>query len=692
MMRNRQKTNRFLLLGLVLFCRFFSLSAQEAADTNKVNRLPEIQIGGDYFKTEINAAAIQTITIRQLENLPTLQLSDALKYMSGVVVKDYGGAGGMKTVSIRGLGSQHTGVSYDGIPLTDCQTGQIDLSKVALDNIASVSVVTGECGLLTPARLFSYSNIIRINSIREILSEKPVHLKIAMTAGSYGLLAPQFFFEHIVKSKKQNDRSFVWNLSADYLYSKGDYPFVMHYGSANDSTSIERRQNTDVSAFNSEANFIYRHNKYQLLHVKWYYYDSDRGLPSATIFYNLDSHQRLSNRNTFGQLNYRYQINPSLFYMLSAKFNYDFTHYVDSAYLNANGLLDNQYEQYEGYLSNVMMFIPFTFKTDTIHGTSKGTPFPLQFSLSNDLFYNQLEGNTMDIAHPRRFTTMTALAARFSHPIVSVSGNLLLTTVNNKTDNAAVGNYVHLSPAVNVSIAAHKHCHIRAFYKNIFRMPTFNDLYYREVGNLDLAPEKTHQCDLGVVMDDQRLASGKVSLSASLDGYFNLVKDKIVAFPSRNLFSWTMLNFGKVWIGGAELNANLQYQFVKKYWLRLSGNCTYQKAVDRTDPTGKTFNHQIPYTPVWSGSASLSVDMPWLTVSYSLIVCGDRYALGQNIPSNLVEGYVDHSVTIGHTYSIKDVKLGFKCELLNLANRNYEIVRNYPMQGFGWRVKILFEY
>ena len=46
----------------------------------------------------------------------------------GVTVKDYG-IGGLKTVSVRSLGANHTTVSYDGIALTDVQSGQIDIGR-----------------------------------------------------------------------------------------------------------------------------------------------------------------------------------------------------------------------------------------------------------------------------------------------------------------------------------------------------------------------------------------------------------------------------------------------------------------------------------------------------------------------------------------------------------------------------------
>lgn len=675
-----------MYVGLFLFLSVSNAWAQQTErDSSKVHRLEEVQIGGWYYKTESSAAAIQTLTAKQIENLPTLQLSDALKYMSGVVVKDYGGTGGMKTVSVRGLGAQHTGVAYDGIALTDCQTGQIDLGRISLDNVQNISLITGlDESIFKPARLFSYSNLLTIRTM-PLRPSKSISAKIALTAGSYQLWSPQLFFEHYVKSRKKNDRYLVWNLSAGSTYSEGDYPYLLHYGGATDSTSRERRQNSDILAFTAEANLSVCIDSHQFLTAKGYFYNSDRGLPSATVYYNLNASQRLTNRNGFGQLQYTNYFTPRWYYNVGGKFNYDFTRYIDPDYLNEVGFLDNQYVQYEGYFTQTLGYKFLELKNHK--------KVNLTAALSNDIIYNQLQANTMEYVDPERYTTLTSLSLKCDNKQFALVGNLLLTTVNNCSQGEQLGNnYLHLSPALSASTLLGKAVTLRAFYKNIFRMPTFNDLYYREVGNLNLEPEKTHQWDLGVVLEQQRIAAGKMLLSASFDGYFNIVKDKIVAFPSHNLFSWTMLNYGKVWVAGAELNANCEYQFVKHYYLRLNGNVTYQKAVDRTDATGKTFNHQIPYTPVWSGSASASLQLPWITLSYALILCGERYALGQNIPANRVDGYVDHSITIGHLYDVKKCKLGFKGELLNLANKNYEIIRNYPMQGFGWRLKVWVEF
>ena len=683
------KTLRISILLFLCGLCCLGVRAQSNRDSVRAQRLKEVNINaGEPQKVYSGPAAVQQISAQQIKQLPTLQLSDALKYMSGVVVRDYGGTGGMKTVSVRGLGSQHTGVAYDDIAIADCQTGQIDLGKLSLENVASIALVVGlDDKIFVPARLFSYSSLLKINTIN-VIPEKPFSFHVGGTVGLYGLFGLQAGITHKVRSKKRDDRLFYWNLSADAMRSKGDYPYTLHYGGANDSVSHEIRKNAATQTLNTEFNAVWQIDRTQRFNVKLYYYNSARELPSATIFYNSVSHQKLWNQNAFGQVHYHKYFNDRWAYQANAKFNYDYTRYYDPDYLNAQGFLDNRYHQHESYLSNTVLFTPIHEK-DSLKRVRL-----LQFALAQDVFYQQLKANSLEYAHPGRFTSLTSLSAIVEGNRWKFNANLLLTYVDNiLAEVPDIQDYTHLSPAVGGSVNLTKTLHLRFFYKNIFRMPTFNDLYYREVGNIYLNPEKTHQWDLGLVLKEAHLAAGRITVSTTLDGYFNIVKDKIVAFPTHNLFSWTMLNYGKVYVAGAELNTFWQYRITSQYILRLNGNVTYQKAVDRTDPKSKTYNNQIPYTPLWSGSASLSLQTPWITVTYSLLGCDKRYALPQNIPANEVPGYIDQSITLNHDFNFRNTStLGLKLELLNIANKNYEIIRNYPMQGFGLRFKVVYSY
>ena len=84
-------------------------------------------------------------------------------------------------------------------------------------------------------------------------------------------------------------------------------------------------------------------------------------------------------------------------------------------------------------------------------------------------------------------------------------------------------------------------------YKNTFRVPTFNDLYYLRIGNTSLRPEKAREYNIGVTWNGKPFSFTDF-LSITLDGYYNEVTDKIVAFPST--YVWKMQNYGTVHITG----------------------------------------------------------------------------------------------------------------------------------------------
>lgn len=661
----------------------FSLSMLVAQkDSTRRQNLQEVEIVGKERPLE-SSAPIQVIRSQDLKTLPTLQLSDALKFLSGIVIKDYGGVGGMKTVSVRGLGTQHTGVSYDGISLTDCQTGQIDLSRITTENVKTISLQSGrEEDIFVPARLFSSASVINIVTLEPVFkSEKPVNLDFSFTGGSFGLVNPYFLLENrIKKQKKEDDSYYSWSLKLNYLQSDGNYPFDLHYGNRNnDSISREKRINSDVKSMNGEANFYAHFNHHSCLTAKVYYYGSKRGLPGAVIYYNTNSAQRLNNQNAFAQVHYENSFTPKVAYQVNAKFNYDQTQYLDPTYHNIEGKLDNRYIQREYYLSNSVQYRPFK---------------QWNIVLSNDLFYNNMDANLNNFAKPKRFNCLTVLATSFTSKYINVSANLLHTYVLNKVEvGEAAKDQSHWSPSAGITIKplGDNHLIMRMFYKNIFRMPSFNDLYYREVGNVNLEPEKTNQFDFGISYDDTWL--GRISFSASADLYYNMVKDKIIAIPNKNIFVWSMLNYGKVDILGTDLSFNFTYRIIKEVKVGVMGSYSFQRAWDMTNPEGKTYKNQIPYTPLHSGSAALTVETKWLTLGYSILISGKRYALGQNIDENRLKPYADQSIFIAHDFNIKNkVVLGFKAEMLNLADEQYEIIKNYPMQGRSFRIKFVLKY
>ena len=111
------------------------------AQVDSVNNLQEVLVLGKKVNTEVIKP--QTLTSKELKNLNSLNVSDALRYFAGVQIKDYGGIGGIKTVNIRSMGTNHVGVFLDGVQLANVQNGQVDLGQFSLANLESISLYNG---------------------------------------------------------------------------------------------------------------------------------------------------------------------------------------------------------------------------------------------------------------------------------------------------------------------------------------------------------------------------------------------------------------------------------------------------------------------------------------------------------------------------------------------------------------------
>lgn len=71
--------------------------------------LPTVEIKSlQESKTLRSSTPFQRIDARRIKEAGITDISDAMRRLPGVNLRDYGGAGGLKTVSVRGLGSEHT--------------------------------------------------------------------------------------------------------------------------------------------------------------------------------------------------------------------------------------------------------------------------------------------------------------------------------------------------------------------------------------------------------------------------------------------------------------------------------------------------------------------------------------------------------------------------------------------------------
>ena len=131
----------------------------------------------------------QTLKGAQLERLNALNVADALRYFSGVQLKDYGGVGGIKTINVRSMGSQHTAVYYNGVQLGNAQNGQVDLGRFSLDNMEQIQLYKGQkSDIFQSAREFGSAGNVYLTTRRPYFKDKErVHVRAQMRCGSFAI-------------------------------------------------------------------------------------------------------------------------------------------------------------------------------------------------------------------------------------------------------------------------------------------------------------------------------------------------------------------------------------------------------------------------------------------------------------------------------------------------------------------------
>lgn len=669
----------FRFTGIMVYCALCSLpllAQRQKIDTAHIYSIPEITVAERYQTREVRATTpTQVFSREELKSLHVLQVSDAVKHFAGVTVKDYGGIGGLKTVSLRSLGAEHTAVGYDGITISDSQTGQIDIGRFSLDNVDRLSLSNGQSdNIFQPARFFASAGILNIQTLTpQFKEEKQTNISASFKTGSWGLVNPSLLLEQKLSKK--------WTLSAngEWMSADGHYPYTLHYGEKGDQTSREKRKNTEVQTLRAEAGLFGNFSDTEQWRLKAYYYQSSRGLPNATTYYYDYASQHLWDKNTFIQSQYKKELSRQWVFQTSAKWNWSYQRYLDPDYKNSAGKTENNYYQQEYYLSASALYRMLD---------------NLSFSLSTDGSINTLNADLKDFAYPTRYSWLTALAGKYVNNWVTASASVLATVINEKTRRgASAGSHRKLTPYVSASFKPfdNEEFRVRLFYKNVFRLPNFNDLYYGQIGNIGLKPENTEQYNLGLTYS-KTLCDFVPHLAVTVDAYYNKVTDKIIAIPTKNLFIWSMVNLGKVDIKGVDVTGNISLQPGEKLRINLSGNYTYQRALDVTEPGNKTYNQQIPYTPRVSGSGQVGLEMPWVNLSYSFLFSGRRYMLGQNLSENRLSSYSDHSLSASRELKIRKVHTSLSVEVLNLLNKNYEIVKNFPMPGRSVRATVSVRY
>ncbi|WP_314283656.1 TonB-dependent receptor domain-containing protein [Prevotella pallens] len=674
------------LLSLTLLLALGVGTKAETTQKDSIQTIKGVEITARLTQREIVPA--QSLKNADLQRLNSQSIADALRFFSGIQLKDYGGVGGIKTVDIRSMGTHHLGIFYDGIELGNAQNGQIDLGQFSLDNIDEISLYNGQkSAIFQPASDFGNAGSVYIRTRKPRFTDgKSYNVKLKAKYGSSDLVRLSALWEQRLSSAVST------SLNAEHLTSSGKYKFnyrrVTPSGVvAYDTTAV--RQNGDIRAdrIDFNVNGILQRGYWN---TKVYFYNSQRGIPGAIVNNVWRRGERQSDLNFFVQNRFQKDITDRFSTQWLAKYAFYRTHYVnkDTTQLPA----DNRFWQQEFYLStsNAYEILP-----------------NWSISASYDFRWNKLNADTYRFVFPTRFSNMISLATAFEAPFIRIQGSVLASFIHDKLHPTtrlmpgmkATDNITKFTPALFIDFpiidkatnGASTKLSVRTFAKRSFRMPTFNDLYYTDLGNSNLKPESATQYDLGVVFNKQYNGHLLKNVQFQADGYYNTIHDKIIAYPKGQQFRWTMLNLGRVHITGIDVMGAIALQPINDLVVTARLQYTYQDARDVTNASDVFYKDQIPYIPYNSGSAIVNLAYHNWTLNYSFIYSGKRYNQQENIPNNYMQPWYTSDVSLQYDFKAFGTKCRAMLEVNNILNQKYDVILNYPMPGINGLVGLQVE-
>ncbi len=586
-----------------------------------------------------------------LQSAAPQQMAAVLQHFTGVQVKDYGGAGGLKTVNIRSLGSEHVGIFLDGIQVDNAQNMQVDLSRFSTDGIGTVALYNGQ-----KSRRLQTAKEYASGAAVHLTSDPPLHFDgsgghFRLRGGSFGTFNPSVLWDNIL------GKGVALRTQAEFLTSNGRYKYPCY-----DTTLV--RENGDIKSLRLEMQlFGTPRNGNWMLHA--YSYGSERGFPGPVIRRAAGfpfSAERQADQDIFIQGGWSQDWTDR--YSTSVKFKYanTYTHYDTHPEKNPMAMpYDVHYRQQSGYLSLAHSYIPAgSWSVD----------------LSCDIQHNSLASDAGYFVTPRRTSFTGVLAARFAREKFRAAAHLAYTGAWDRFKNPDAGGWSRRNtyrdswiPSVSLFYKPLEWLEADAYAKRSYRLPSFNDLYYTRIGNSSLAPESALQFGADI------RASFK-GWEIRISPYYNRITDKIVALPTSSQFRWTMLNIGTVDITGLDAKAGGDLD-VGSVRVSAVGRYTFQLALDHSDPDGLTYGNQIPYIPRHSGAVELETRWKVLCFSWSSTFTGTRWSRTANIPDYCIKPWTVSDASV----SLRLKKLGAGVVIGNIFNRQYQIVQGYPMPG-----------
>jgi vitamin B12 transporter len=631
----------------MLIAFFFSLNlamAQNETDTTVQYRLKEVVVTGTRLDvvSDKSPSSVTVLDKATLEARNGDVVAAAIQGSPGIYLRSYGSAGALATLSVRGQNPEHTLVLVDGQRYSNFQNGNTDLGIFSLANIERIEMARGGYSSLYGADA--------VGGVINIIMQRPqeqMRGSVASTAGSYGYQSYQGSV-----SGSEGRVGFVGDAKIER--GRGDYQYFFDDGG---TRTLLKRDDSDFRMFNTGAKVSGAALPSLNYFVSTRYADAERGSPngvSSTTNMNL---ARLRDRDVFAQAGIDWTGNENIVPRLNSSFHYGHETYTDPTYAS---------DDY--YFNRTLTISP-----------------EVRFSFSPAL--KGIAG--ADIARASIISDIVEEKVRNAQSVFLSTEHVI--TIDNELISDVIfypsiryDRYSDvtsdLSPklGINAGVLHSPNVRVRASYGKSFRMPTFNEMYFKYGGNPLLQPERSLGFDAGVVA-----AYGGYNRFSAEANYFSIhTRDRIVWSPDAD-FNYTPKNIREVASNGVELIAGWRTADGK---YSVDCNSTWTNATKQNEdfPGDPTLNKKLVYVPERVMNLSATASLYGVVLYLRETWVSRRFTSETN--DKQLPAYAATDIAVRRSFALGGASLFVKGEVSNLLNESYQIIDTYPMPLREFRV------
>lgn len=601
------------------------------------------KVSADIFSSPVK---IQLITENEILNKNGESLADVLQLAGGVFIKSYGGNASLGTISLNGLGAEHTLVLMNGFKLNSAQNAQVDLSTLSKGNIERIEVLNnGSSSIYGSESVGGVVNVITKSGI-----SSGFNAGIIAKFGSYN---QKFFQMTLAKS--------IDRFGVDFNYSKESSDNNYRYYFVNGTSRIlKERLNSAYETSFSTLNLEYSVSQFSTLRLSSFYNLIKREIPGIETGSEPSASEQ-SDKNWNSIASFETMFNKNISFRSQLNFQNNLSGYNNGIYINS-------------YYKNI-----FLSNSSQINFQKRNIQLISGYELSySSLYSNETSGDAERIQTGLYLVSEINSGTKLKiFPSVRYD---FISDINKKVVSGKFG--INFRPSDNLNL------NFKTSIGNNFSAPTFNELYWKDLGNTYLVPETSVNFDAGFIFGFSLFSENVIEFTYSNINAVN----KIVWSPG-NSGLWMPQNEGNTLSQVFSSDLNSIKQITMNIAANIDLNYSYTNSVNKSsgfagDPS---LNKKLFYIPAHQLKINAGIEFFNAGINLFYSYTGIRYTDKENLYFLPAEGLTEGNVYYNFSLAEK-VRAQIKLEINNILNNNYQIISGYPMPLRNYKLGLSLDY